>query len=94
MDDGRGTGYMSRQITSFDFRRNLGAMIDVAHGGESLIVMRHGRAHVALIAATEYERLRAIEDAVMEDARHRGVMREAEASRGRALSEGVMTHGE
>jgi prevent-host-death family protein len=51
-------GGKARTISSTEFHRNCGRVMDEVHGGrQTVIVAAHGRAQVAIISVVEYEEL-------------------------------------
>jgi prevent-host-death family protein len=46
-----------RTISSTEFQRNIGAVVDEVHAGGTVIVKAHGRDQVAVISVAEYDAL-------------------------------------
>jgi prevent-host-death family protein len=73
----------AKRLAGHEFSRNIGAAIDEARRNpDGVVVTSHGRPQVAIVSHVEYARLQ-------EDARHLGVLRDAERAREKALGEGT-----
>jgi PHD/YefM family antitoxin component YafN of YafNO toxin-antitoxin module len=70
-----------RVVTATNFQRNIGAHMDNAHAGETIIVANHRRVRLVLMGVKEWEEL-------VEAKRYLGVLREEAARRKKAMSEG------